>query len=67
MKLQEVLDKFFNSMFLITVDDWCCELPFSEYESEKKEPYWDEFKNKKVKAMSIIKTNSMPELVIRLE
>ena len=67
MRLQEVLNKFTNADFLITVDGWCDELPFGEYEEEKKCEYWKKYKDRKIKGMSIITTNGRPELCIRLD
>lgn len=67
MKLQELLNKFTNENFLITVNGWCDELSFYEYENEKKEEYWKEYKNKKVLSMAILTTNGSPELNITIE
>lgn len=66
MKLQELLNKFNGDGFLITVPGWCDELPFSEYEDEKKQPYWSKYKNRTVIGMSILTTNERPELCIAL-
>lgn len=67
MGLQELLNKFTNTDFKITVEGWCDELPFSEYEDEKKEEYWKNYKDKKVDSMAILTTNGKPELLIRLK
>lgn len=67
MRLQELLNKFTNADFLITVNGWCDELSFYEYEEEKKQDYWKEFKNCKIKSMSILTTNEKPELCIEIE
>lgn len=67
MKLRELLDKFTNTSFLISVNGWCDELSFGEYEEEKKEEYWKEYKDKKVKGMKILTTNGRPELCIEIE
>lgn len=67
MRLQEVLNKFSNNDFLITVDGWCDELSFCEYEEEKKMNYWKKYKDKKIKSMSLLITNNMPELCIEIE
>lgn len=40
MRLQEILNKFTNTAFLLTVNGWCDELSFYKYEDEKKEEYW---------------------------
>ena len=67
MRLQEVLNKFTNDDFLITVDGMCDELPFWEFESVKTEDYWKHYKNREIKGMAILITNEMPELCIRLK
>lgn len=67
MRLEEILNKFTNSDFLITVNGWCDELSFYEYEDEKKEEYWSDFKDKEVLSMSILTTNESPELCITIE
>lgn len=67
MRLQEVLNKFTNKDFLITVNGWCDELSFYEYEDEKKMDYWKEYKDKKIKSMAILTTNGRPELCITIE
>lgn len=67
MRLQELLNKFTNEDFLLTVDGWCEELEFSSYEEEKKEDYWKKYKDRKVSSMAILTTNGRPELCIRLE
>ena len=67
MRLQEVLNKFTNCDFLITVNGGCSELYFGEYEDEKKREYWKEYKDKKVKSMAILTTNGEPELCIEIE
>lgn len=67
MRLQELLNKFTNTEFLITVNGWCNELSFCNYEDEKKQEYWEKYKNKKVKSMAILTTNYRPELCINIE
>lgn len=67
MRLQEFLNKFTNEDFLITVDGWCEELPFSSYEEEKKADYWKKYKDRKIASMAILTTNGEPELIIHLE
>ena len=67
MRLQELLNKFTNANFLITVNGWCNELSFYEYENEKKEEYWKKYKDKKVLSMAILTTNGSPELCITIE
>lgn len=67
MTLQSFLNKFTNSDFLLSVDGWCDELPFWEYEDEKNQEYWKNYKHRQIKSLSIITTNDRPELVICLE
>ena len=67
MRLQELLDMFTNCEFLLTVNGLCEELYFYDYEDEKKEDYWEKYKDKKVKSMAILTTNEMPELCITIE
>lgn len=67
MRVQELLNKFSNDNFLITVDGWCEELSFCEYEDEKKQTYWEQFKNRKIASLAILTTNERPELCISLE
>lgn len=67
MRLQELLNKFTNADFLLTVDGWCDKLSFYDYEEEKREEYWKEYKNKKIKGLAILITNERPELCIELE
>lgn len=67
MRLQEVLNKFNDTGFLLTVNGWCDEMPFYEYEQEKKEEYWKKYKDKKVISRSILTTNGEPELYITVE
>ena len=66
MRLQELLNKFTNADFVITVDGWCDEMSFWEYEDEKKQDYWKKYKDRKIKDMAIITTNGRPELCISL-
>ena len=66
MKLSEVLNKFTNSDFLLTVNGWCDELDFSEYEDEKKEEYWKKYRDRKVLSMAILTTNGRPALCIKI-
>ena len=67
MKLQEILNKFTNADFLLTVNGWCDELPFSEYEDEKRKKYWRKYKDKEVIGMALHTTNDRAELCIRIE
>lgn len=67
MRLQEVLNRFISTDFLLTVDGLCEGLHFREYEHEKKQEYWQQYKNKKIVSISIITNNGKPELYIKLE
>lgn len=67
MKLKNVLNKFSNADFLLTIDGVCDELSFYEYEEEKKQEYWKNYKDKNIKSMAILTTNERPELYIHLE
>lgn len=67
MKLVEVLEKFSNNDFLLSVNGWCSEMGFWEFEVEKEQGYWYKFKDKEVLSMSILSTNEMPELCITIE
>ncbi len=67
MTLQAFLNKFTNDDFLLTVNGWCEEMNFSDYEEEKTQEYWDKFKNRKIKSFAILTTNMMPELCITLQ
>lgn len=67
MKLVEVLNKFTNDNFLLTVKGLCDEMPFYEYEDEKKKEYWKKYRDRKIVSMSIFITNQRPELFIELE
>lgn len=67
MKLRDVLNKFTNASFLLTVNGLCDELSFYEYEEMKKEDYWKEYRDRKVVSMAILETNGQPELCITVE
>ncbi|WP_418752286.1 hypothetical protein [Frisingicoccus sp.] len=67
MRLQEVLNKFTNIDFLLSVNGLCDEIPFDEYENEKEEAYWKKYKDRKVESMAILTTNERPELCIKIE
>lgn len=67
MTLQAFLNKFTNDDFLLTVDGWCDEMNFSDYEEEKEQKYWNKFKNRKIKSFAILTTNMRPELYITLQ
>lgn len=67
MKLQTFLNKFTNDDFILTVDGWCNEMPFSEYDDEKKMDYWKKYKDREIKSFAILTTNDRPELCIALK
>lgn len=67
MRLQEVLNKFRNADFLLTVNGWCEKLDFCDYEDEKERNYWKDFKNKRVTDLALLTTNGRPELCITIE
>lgn len=66
MKLQTFLNKCNNDDFILTVDGWCDEMPFSEYDEEKKMDYWKKYKDREIKSFAIFTTNDRPELCITL-
>lgn len=67
MRLQELLNKFSNNQFVLTVDGWCDEMPFGKYPEEQKQDYWKKYKYRKVKSLAIIVSNGSPEFLISLE
>lgn len=67
MRVQELLNKFTNASFILTCEGWCCEMPFDEYEDEKKQDYWKKYKNRRIKSLAILTTNEQPELYIELD
>lgn len=67
MKLRELLNKFTDDDFLITIDGLCDEMPFYEYEKEKQQDYWKEYQDRKVIGLAILETNGQPELCIDLD
>lgn len=65
MKLKDVLEKFGDSLFLLTVNGLCEEMPFYEYDSEKESDYWKEYGDKEVIKMDILSSlNGKAELII---
>lgn len=67
MTLQSFLNKFSGGDFLLTVNGWCDELPFCEYEKEKQKEYWNKYKDKKVLSVALMTSNGKPELNIKIE
>lgn len=65
MKLGDVLNSLSNSSFLLTVVGLCDGL-YGGTDKLKEEPYYGPYKDRKVKSMSVLLTNGMPELHIRL-
>lgn len=65
MKLGEVLNKFANVSFLLTVDGLCSGL-YGGVEEIRYESRYREYKERDVREMLIITTNGMPELRISL-
>lgn len=66
MKLREVLNKFSNSSFLLTINGVCDEW-YGGVEELKKEEYYKEYRDKNVQSMAILTTNETPELIITIE
>lgn len=66
MRLRDVLNKFTNSSFLLTINGVCDEW-YGGVEELKKEAYYKEYRDKTVKSMAILSTNDKPELIIRIE
>lgn len=66
MRLRDVLNKFTNSSFLLTINGVCDEW-YGGVEELKKEEYYKEYRDKTVKSMAILSTNDKPELIIRIE
>lgn len=66
MKLRDVLNKFSNSAFLLTINGVCDEW-YGGVEEIKNEPYYSKYKDKKVISMAILLTNETPELCVRIE
>lgn len=66
MKLKEVLNKFTNDSWLLTINSVCDEW-YGGVEELKKEDYYKNYKEKKVIEMAILSTNCMPELCITIE
>lgn len=67
MKLNTLLNKISNNNFLLTVEGLFDEMPFREYEAEKKQPYWKDYKDRDIEDIMILTTNDKPELYISLK
>ena len=66
MKLKDLINKFTNSCFLLTINGVCDEW-MNGIEELPKESYYHKYKDKKVLSMAILTTNETPELIIRIE
>lgn len=66
MKLRDVLNKFTDSSFLLTINGVCDEW-YGGVEKLKGEDYYKNYRDKKVISMAILSTNELPELIIRIE
>lgn len=66
MTLEAYLDLFVNENFLVTVDGLWSELSFEKYEDEKKMDYWQKYNSRIVVGTSLLMTNGIPEIVIKL-
>lgn len=66
MRLRDVLNKFTNSAWLLTINGVCDEW-YGGVEELKKQDYYKDYRDKKVIRMSILMTNEMPELCITIE
>lgn len=66
MRLRDVLNKFTNSAWLLTINGVCDEW-YGGVEKLKEQDYYKDYRDKKVIRMSILMTNEMPELCITIE
>ena len=66
MRLRDVLNKFTNSSFLLTINGVCDEW-YGGVEDLQKEDYYKKYRDKKVVGMAILCTNMTPELCIEIE
>lgn len=61
------MNQFKNSPpFLLTINEICDEY-YGDIEELMKEDYFKEYRDYKVRGMSLLMTNFMPELIIRIE
>ena len=65
MKLRDILNKFTNSDFLLTINGVCNEW-YGGVDELKHEEYYKNYSNKKVVSMAILMTNMYPELCITI-
>jgi hypothetical protein len=67
MRLRDVLNQFKNSAdFLLTVNGVCDEW-LGGVQKLPAEPYYSKYRDCRVRGMSILMTNFMPELIIKIE
>ena len=66
MSLQDVLNKFTNSSFLLTINGVCDEW-YGGGEELKREDYYENQRDKEVIGLAILSTNMTPELCITIE
>lgn len=66
MRLKDVINKFSNSSFLLTINGVCDEW-YGGIEELPNESYYKKYKDKKVLSMAILLTNETPELCIKIE
>lgn len=66
MRLRDVLNKFINRDFLLTINGVCDEW-YGGVEELKEEEYYKKYRDKKVISMAILSTNMTPELIIEIE
>lgn len=67
MRLRDVMNQFKNSPpFLLTINEICDEY-YGDIEELMKEDYYKEYRDYKVRGMTLLMTNFMPELIIRIE
>ena len=65
MKLYELLSLYTNDNFYISINGLCEEWA-EGVEALKNEPYFEEYRNKKVTSLAILDTNNRPELCIEV-
>lgn len=66
MRLRDILNKFTNSSWLLTINGVCDEW-YGGVEELKEEDYYKKYRDKKVLSMAILSTNEVPELMITIE
>lgn len=66
MRLRDLLNKFTNTSFLLTINGVCDEW-YGGVAELKKEDYYKKYRDKRIKSLAILSTNDMPELLITIE